>query len=75
VKAGAVVKVKVLEVDIPRGRISLTLRLSDDAAPARKEHAPRQNGQRNAGHAPRRQEAASAPAGGAMAAAFARLKR
>ena len=76
VKAGAVVKVKVLEVDIPRGRISLTLRLSDDAVPAKKEHsAPRQNGQRNAGNAPRRQEAAVAPAGGAMAAAFARLKQ
>ncbi|MDR3056204.1 MAG: RNA-binding transcriptional accessory protein [Zoogloeaceae bacterium] len=74
VKAGAVVKVKVLEVDIPRGRISLTLRLSDDAIPARNPHAPpRQNGQRNTARTPRRQEA-SPPASGAMAAAFARLK-
>ena len=32
VKAGDVVKVKVLEVDIPRKRISLTLRLDDDVA-------------------------------------------
>ncbi|GHU14903.1 RNA-binding transcriptional accessory protein [Betaproteobacteria bacterium] len=76
VKAGAVVKVKVLEVDMPRGRISLTLRLSDDAVPVRKEHStPRQNGQRNAGNAPRRQETAAAPTGSAMAAAFARLKQ
>ena len=33
VKPGDIVKVKVLEVDIPRKRISLTLRLDDEAAP------------------------------------------
>ncbi|MGW7364163.1 Tex family protein, partial [Streptomyces sp. NPDC054841] len=33
VKPGDVVKVKVLDVDIPRKRISLTLRLDDEAAP------------------------------------------
>jgi uncharacterized protein len=33
VKPGDVVKVKVLEVDIPRKRISLTLRLDDEVAP------------------------------------------
>ncbi|MFK4227514.1 Tex family protein [Streptomyces sp. NPDC019890] len=33
VKPGDVVKVKVLDVDIPRKRISLTLRLEDEAAP------------------------------------------
>ncbi|WP_255950433.1 Tex family protein [Streptomyces odontomachi] len=32
VKPGDIVKVKVLDVDIPRKRISLTLRLDDDAA-------------------------------------------
>ncbi|MDX6363282.1 MAG: protein Tex [Streptomyces sp.] len=32
VKSGDIVKVKVLEVDIPRKRISLTLRLDDEAA-------------------------------------------
>jgi uncharacterized protein len=31
VKSGDVVRVKVLDVDIPRKRISLTLRLDDDA--------------------------------------------
>src|SRR5439155_12205628 len=35
VKPGDIVKVKVLDVDIPRKRISLTLRLDDDAAAAR----------------------------------------
>jgi uncharacterized protein len=34
VKPGDVVKVKVVEVDIPRKRISLTLRLDDEATPA-----------------------------------------
>lgn len=33
VKPGDIVKVKVLDVDIPRKRISLTLRLEDEAAP------------------------------------------
>ncbi|MFM7122992.1 MAG: helix-hairpin-helix domain-containing protein, partial [Fluviibacter sp.] len=33
VKAGQVVRVKVLEVDLPRKRIALTMRLSDEAAP------------------------------------------
>ncbi|MET9512857.1 Tex family protein [Streptomyces flavidovirens] len=33
VKPGDVVKVKVMDVDIPRKRISLTLRLEDDVAP------------------------------------------
>ncbi|MFI1395609.1 Tex family protein [Streptomyces sp. NPDC020681] len=33
VKPGDVVKVKVLDIDIPRKRISLTLRLEDEAAP------------------------------------------
>src|SRR5205809_3237556 len=33
VKPGQVVKVKVLDVDVPRNRISLTLRLSDPLPP------------------------------------------
>ncbi len=72
VKAGDVVKVKVLEVDIPRKRIALSMRLSDDA-PARRPDAaaaaPRGN------RPPPRREPERAPAGGAMAAAFAKLKR
>ncbi|MEU5092589.1 Tex family protein [Streptomyces sp. NPDC021356] len=37
VKPGDIVKVKVLDVDIPRKRISLTLRLDDAAAPQDRE--------------------------------------
>jgi len=35
VKAGDIVKVKVLEVDIPRKRVALTLRMKDEVKPAR----------------------------------------
>jgi uncharacterized protein len=70
VKAGDVVKVKVVEVDLPRQRIALTMRLSDDAIPT---------GMKN-GNAPlsakaRQQQAQQPEPAGAMAAAFARLKR
>jgi uncharacterized protein len=34
VKPGDIVRVKVLDVDVPRNRISLTLRLDDEVAPA-----------------------------------------
>jgi protein Tex len=48
VKPGDVVRVKVLSVDIPRHRISLTLRLDDDEAPPPQaaKQAPRQAGGR-----------------------------
>lgn len=42
VRSGAVVKVKVLEVDVARKRISLTLRLTDDAN-ADKSSAPKKS--------------------------------
>ncbi|MDD3484380.1 Tex family protein [Azovibrio restrictus] len=77
VKAGEVVKVKVLEVDLPRQRISLTMRLSDEAVPARRESGrqePRNTPSRS-GPAGQRRHESSSPAGGAMAAAFAKLKR
>ncbi|MBU1665538.1 MAG: RNA-binding transcriptional accessory protein, partial [Gammaproteobacteria bacterium] len=35
VKAGDIVKVKVLEVDIPRKRVALTMRMKDEVKPAR----------------------------------------
>ena len=73
VKAGQVVKVKVLEVDLPRQRISLTMRMSDEPGKGRSHDAGQQRG------APlSRQQARHnnpAPAGNAMAAAFARLKK
>jgi uncharacterized protein len=72
VKAGQVVKVKVLEVDAKRKRIALTMRLSDSAPAAggKPERADRNDAKRMAQH--QRQDK-PAP-GGAMAAAFARLK-
>ena len=74
VKAGQVVKVKVLEVDDRRKRIALTMRLTDsaqqtDAAPRRET---RPQGRPTAGKPQR--PAAPSPTNGAMAAAFARLK-
>ncbi|MER6926401.1 helix-hairpin-helix domain-containing protein, partial [Streptomyces spiralis] len=49
VKPGDIVKVKVLDVDIPRKRISLTLRLDDEAAPQERQGGGerRQRGGRN----------------------------
>ncbi|MFI9100344.1 Tex family protein [Streptomyces fildesensis] len=44
VKPGDIVRVKVLEVDIPRKRISLTLRLEDEAAPRGPRDDQRQGG-------------------------------
>ena len=70
VKAGDVVKVKVLEVDLKRRRISLTMRLSDQS----RDHASQQPvGQPFKGKG-RRSEAK--PRGEtAMAAAFAKLRK
>jgi uncharacterized protein len=75
VKAGDIVKVKVLEVDLQRQRIALTMRMSD--SPTQKKGAPAEAaGARRGGPPPARREPAEAAAqGGAMAAAFARLKR
>jgi uncharacterized protein len=84
VKAGQVVKVKVLETDVKRQRISLTMRLDDDFAPANAAAGAGAGAQRGAQD--RRGGGGSArdvrgnnrretePAG-AMAAAFAKLKR
>ncbi|GGB96675.1 Tex family protein [Pseudoduganella buxea] len=75
VKAGQVVKVKVLEVDEKRKRIALTMRLSDSApAPGTK---PEQRGDRSDRRAMGQQQKSQArePAvGGSMAAAFAKLR-
>ena len=73
VKAGQVVKVKVLEVDAKRKRIALTMRLSDAApvAGAKPQQRSDRTDQQRMGQQQRREEA---PAGNAMAAAFAKLK-
>jgi uncharacterized protein len=86
VKAGDIVRVKVIEVDIQRKRIALTMKLEEAAPRPRAEDRPRQNDrpnndrhgqgaprnqpQRNAARAP--QSRASEPQGnGLMAEAFA----
>ncbi|MES2817431.1 MAG: Tex family protein [Pseudomonadota bacterium] len=78
VKAGDVVKVKVMEVDIPRNRIALSMRLSD--TPGEKiegQRGGRPGGQPRSQNATRAQ--AKAPdkpaASGAMAALFANAKQ
>lgn len=77
VKAGQVVKVKVLEVDVKRKRIALTMRLSDSAPAAGSK--PEQRGDRQdakrLGQHQRQERSPPAPAGGAMAAAFAKLRK
>ncbi|WP_341678612.1 Tex family protein [Niveibacterium sp. SC-1] len=78
VKAGDVVKVKVLEVDVARRRIALTMRLSDEVSASRSPE-PRQGGRgdaRGAGNnrGAARRDSAPAPAN-ALAQAFARAKR
>jgi uncharacterized protein len=62
VKAGDVVKVKVLEVDVPRKRIALTMRLDDEARP----EAAAARGARNEtpGNRPARGSAGGAPGAG-----------
>jgi uncharacterized protein len=49
VKSGDLVRVKVLDVDVPRQRISLTLRLEDEATPARQDRAPGSDGRPRGG--------------------------
>ena len=81
VKTGDIVKVKVLEVDVARKRISLTMKL--DAAPARRD-GPRDNKFEGAGRDHRQRgggsgggytsSPAAAGSGSAMASAFAKLQ-
>jgi uncharacterized protein len=69
VKAGDVVRVKVIEVDLPRQRIALSMRLADELPSAPKMAAAPTS-------ARTRQSQQSQPEStGAMASAFARLKR
>jgi uncharacterized protein len=75
VKAGDVVKVKVMEVDIPRNRIALSMRMGD--TPGEKVEGPK--GANRGGNAPRSErhsrEEKPAPTSGGMAALFANAKQ
>ena len=72
VKTGDIVKVKVLEVDVARKRISLSMKM--DAAPAKRD-GPRDNRFEGAGRGQRAPQRHSEPVGqSAMASAFAKLQ-
>ncbi|GEM75853.1 Tex family protein [Vibrio sagamiensis] len=80
VKAGDIVKVKVMEVDVQRKRIALSMRLSDE--PGQDNRSQRSSTPRNSApqqprqHQPRRDDSSSNSAmGGAFAAAFAKAKK
>jgi uncharacterized protein len=75
VKAGQIVKVRVLEVDLKRQRIALSMRLEDAPAPAERRS---KDGERKANpprSGARREERPAAAPQTAMALALARLKR
>ncbi len=77
VKAGQVVKVKVLEIDEKRKRIALTMRLND-AAPvpgAKPEQRSDRNDAKRLSQHQLQQRPSQPAANGAMAAAFAKLKK
>ncbi|EXF44381.1 S1 RNA-binding domain-containing protein [Pseudomonas sp. BAY1663] len=75
VKAGDIVKVKVMEVDIPRNRVGLSMRMSD--TPGEKTDGPR--GGKPRGNAPRSERHSKqdkpAPTNPGMAALFANAKQ
>ena len=74
VKAGQIVKVKVLEVDLQRQRIALTMRMGDEPSQAKRpDNAP--TGRGNAPVRPQQRSTGPAPAGNAMASAFAKLRK
>lgn len=74
VKAGDIVKVKVLEVDLARKRIALTMRLSDEVARRPAGEAPRRDTPRGVRPQTARQPE-RAPSNNALAAAFAKAKQ
>lgn len=79
VKAGDIVKVKVMEVDIQRKRIALTMRLTDEPGEQNSQRSAKPNNDRRS--APRQAQRQSKPEptnaamGGAFAAAFAKAKK
>jgi uncharacterized protein len=85
VKAGEIVKVKVLEVDVPRKRISLTMRLQDNAPAPSKQKPSATNskkgiptGNRHDGHRNKSRntsDPSNSAMGNAFADAFAKAKK
>ncbi len=77
VKAGDIVKVKVLEVDVERKRISFTMRLNDDVqtAPKATKANHKKANTHNKSKSKPRQDSGNAAMGNAFAEAFAKLKK
>ena len=83
VKAGDIVKVKVMEVDVARKRIGLSMRLTDSASDRAEGQSLREKSRSGAGkgagrrnHSAQKQQApANNAMAGAMAAAFANAKK
>ena len=81
VKAGDVVKVKVLEVDVPRKRIALTMRLNDEAGAEKRgrqlenNSSPRSPNNNRGSLKNGKPQRERAPQNSAMADAFAKLKK
>ncbi|WP_428775579.1 Tex family protein [Vibrio sp.] len=75
VKAGDIVKVKVMEVDVARKRIGLSMRLDDQ--PGQDNRSQRSTPERQKGSAAKRQrnQPSDSAMGGAFAAAFAKAKK
>lgn len=74
VRVGQMVKVKVQEVDAPRKRISLTMRLNDDAPPLKRQASTSDSSARAAKRTSQQGKTPPHKTMGAMAAAFAKLK-
>ena len=83
VKAGDIVKVKVVEVDVPRKRIALTMRLDDDISAAKSARDEQRgcasardarNSQQKSAQQQNAQQKSQPALGGAFAAAFAQAK-
>lgn len=79
VKAGDIVKVKVMEVDVQRKRIGLSMRMNDepgqDNRSQRSSAAPRRNDQPQRRQLRRDDSSSNSAMGGAFAAAFAKAKK
>ena len=75
VKAGDVVKVKVLEVDAARKRIALTMRLDDEPETAKRSGRPSENSAGRGRSTQGKPQREKQPQNNAMADAFTKLKR
>jgi len=81
VKAGQIVKVKVVDVDLKRKRIGLTMKLQEPVPAGQRpqgaesrDRGPRPPQRPQGNRAPEPRPAAPAPSSTSMAAAFAKLK-